>query len=742
MLGLILSAIADMNSIIHEEESQGAGLEVVPFPCIEINAQGVLVEANRLAHALLPVQAAFVQNIHPEDIVGLLAAFQSVTHAFEMDCRITHAHDMYRWFMLHAQPSGSAAWRCTLIDIHARKTREMRLSDELRIRNDMLNASIDCIKVISPDGLLTHMNRTGCAALGVAEDSPFGMTWADLLPDAIRTRAREAVEIARHGRMARFDGSSQLPGETPRYWDNVLTPVTDDEGGVTGMLCMSRDVTLQREAEMRLELAVRATDDAIWDWDLHRDRMCWNEAIERCYGYALASRGTSASWWFARMHPDDVDRVRERFDAIIGATESKYMLEYRFRRADGRYVDVCDRGYLSRDPQGKAVRIVGTMMDQTDRKAIERNLQQLNRTLEARANERTKELERLWKTSPDVLLVLSDDGIIRRASPAVSEALGHEPESVIGHHIHEYVMDEDIAALDRALFSVRGESHPAVEIRHRHRDGSCRWIAWAAASSDAELYATGRDVSAARAVQASLRKTEAALHQAQKLEAVGRLTGNVAHDFNNLLHVIQSSVELLRRSDIDAHKQARCIDAIADTAERGARLTGQLLAYGRRSMLTPVRFDVGANIRALREMIGTLVGPRIVIDIVEEEACSVHADSNQFDTAIVNIAVNACDAMNRQGRLRIHIRETSHMRALGGRFVAVSVEDQGTGIPEEKIDAIFEPFFTTKPPGEGTGLGLSQVFGFVKQSGGDILVESEVGVGSTFTLYLPLSERE
>ncbi|KMZ12254.1 Two-component hybrid sensor and regulator [Candidatus Burkholderia humilis] len=308
--------------------------------------------------------------------------------------------------------------------------------------------------------------------------------------------------------------ASQLPGETPRYWDNVLTPLNDDEGGVTGMLCMSRDVTLQREAEMCLELAVRATDDAIWDWDLHRDRMCWNEAIERCYGYASEKCGTSASWWFERMHPEDRARVRERFDAIIGGTDSKYMLEYRFQRADGRYVDVCDRGYLSRDTQGKAIRIVGTMLDQTDRKAIERNLQQLNRPLEARANERTRELERLWKTSPDVLLVLSDEGIIRRASPAVADVLGHEPEGVIGHHIHEYVMEDDVPA----LFVARDENVPAVEIRRRHRDGLCRWIAWAAASSGAQIYATGRDVSAAREVQASLRKTEAALHQAQKLE--------------------------------------------------------------------------------------------------------------------------------------------------------------------------------------------------------------------------------
>jgi signal transduction histidine kinase len=264
-------------------------------------------------------------------------------------------------------------------------------------------------------------------------------------------------------------------------------------------------------------------------------------------------------------------------------------------------------------------------------------------------------------------------------------------------------------------------------VRHRHRDGSTQWIAWAAASSDEDIFATGRVVT-------SLRKTEEALRQSQKMEAIGRLTGHVAHDFNNLLHVIQSSVDVLRRPGLDPHKQARCMDSIANTADRGARLTRQLLAYGRRSTLTPTRFDAGANIRALSDLIATLVGKGIEIRIEEQRACHVFADSSQFDTAIVNLAVNACDAMKRQGCLKIGIAPGAD------GMVAVTVEDQGEGIPKDRIETIFEPFFTTKPPGQGTGLGLSQVFGFVKQSGGDIFVESEVGVGSKFTICLP--ERE
>jgi PAS domain S-box-containing protein len=731
-----------MNSILKDNNAQALDLEALPFPCCLIHFDGSLADTNEPGRALLGQTChALNDRLHVEDIAVVSSGLSSPERTFDADCRVQHDQGVYRWFMLRARRIERAAqaasmWLCCFVDIDARKTREIELSRELSIRRDMLDASVDCIKVITADGLLTHMNRAGCDALGLTEDSPFGMTWVDLLPESVRASGREAVAIARRGEAARFPGSSQLPGEPPRYWDNMLTPLHREGDEVMSILCMSRDVTLQREAEMRLELAVRATDDAIWDWDVHANRMRWNEAMQRCYGYASNDVGDTPAWWLERIHAGDRDRVRTELDSIVKGNAFKYAVEYRFRRADGRYADVRERGSLSRDAHGTAIRVVGTMLDLTDRKAIERNLEQLNRTLEARANERTMELERLWNTSPDVLLVLGPEGIIRRASPAVKEALGHAPEDIVGHRVGEYVMEEDASLLGRALFSARSESSPAVEVRHRHRDGSCQWIAWAAASSGADIFATGRVVTADKHMQVSLRKTEEALRQAQKMEAIGRLTGNVAHDFNNLLHVIQTSVELLRRPDIEVRKRVRCIEAIADAAERGARLTRQLLAYGRRSMLMPTRFDVGANIRALRELIGTLVGKGILIEIDEKRPCWAFADSSQFDTAIVNIAVNACDAMKREGLLKIGIAPDAH------GFVAVRIEDQGEGIPADRLEAIFEPFFTTKPPGQGTGLGLSQVFGFVKQSGGDIAVESAVGVGSTFTLFLPESARD
>jgi CheY-like chemotaxis protein len=230
------------------------------------------------------------------------------------------------------------------------------------------------------------------------------------------------------------------------------------------------------------------------------------------------------------------------------------------------------------------------------------------------------------------------------------------------------------------------------------------------------------------------------------VEAIGQLTGGVAHDFNNLLTVIRGSVDLLRRPDLSAEKRTRYVDAIADTAERATKLTGQLLAFARRQTLQPQVFDAGVNVTSLVEMLGTLTGSRVDVDYdLPAVPALIMADPSQFDTAIVNMAVNARDAMSGEGRLIIAVRKTDRVPALRshaaveGPHVAISVTDTGTGIAVDQIERIFEPFFTTKAVGHGTGLGLSQVFGFAKQSGGDIQVESRLGRGTTFTLYLPMA---
>ena len=243
---------------------------------------------------------------------------------------------------------------------------------------------------------------------------------------------------------------------------------------------------------------------------------------------------------------------------------------------------------------------------------------------------------------------------------------------------------------------------------------------------------------------ARLLVAEAALRQSQKLEAIGQLTGGVAHDFNNLLTIIRSSVDFLRMPNLSDERRERYMSAVSDTVERASKLTSQLLAFARRQPLNPQVFNVGQRIQDIGDMLNTLTGARIQVNVqLPEQAYYICADSSQFETALINIALNARDAMEGQGSLILRLDHNVALPPIRGHagsrgsFTAISLQDTGGGIDARVLEHIFEPFFTTKEVGKGTGLGLSQVFGFAKQSGGNVDVSSIAGQGARFTLYLP-----
>jgi signal transduction histidine kinase len=286
-----------------------------------------------------------------------------------------------------------------------------------------------------------------------------------------------------------------------------------------------------------------------------------------------------------------------------------------------------------------------------------------------------------------------------------------------------------------------------LENRCRRRDGTYRWISWTAVPDARLIHAVGRDVTAEKEAADALRQTEDALRQAQKMEAIGQLTGGLAHDFNNLLAGISGSLELMRTrmSQGRLTDLERYIGMATGASNRAAALTHRLLAFARRQTLDPRPTDVGRLVAGMEELIRRTVGPAIELDVVAGEGLwTTLVDPNQLENALLNLSINARDAMPSGGRITISTgneafnAEVARERGLApGPYVTLCVSDTGTGMTPEVIARAFDPFFTTKPIGEGTGLGLSMIYGFCRQSGGGVRIESEPGRGATICLHLP-----
>ena len=352
------------------------------------------------------------------------------------------------------------------------------------------------------------------------------------------------------------------------------------------------------------------------------------------------------------------------------------------------------------------------------------------------------------------IYMLDPDGRVTNWNAGAQAIKGYTTEEIVGQHFSRFYTEEDRAAgaPDRALKTAIAEGKFEGEAQRVRKNGERFWanvVIDPIYDDRNELVGFAkitRDVTERRKAQEDLERSREALVQAQKMEAIGRLTGGVAHDFNNLLTVINASADFLLRPNLSEEKRLRYARAIADTAKRATALTGQLLAFARRQPLQPEVFDVGARLHGLQQIIGTTIGSSIAVQVeLRENDPLVEADPSQFDTAVLNIVINARDAMPVGGRVKITVLRTSGVPAVRGHaavmgdFIAIEISDTGTGMAPDTLTRIFEPFFTTKAVDKGTGLGLSQVYGFAKQSQGEIDVHSEEGAGTTFTLYLPRS---
>jgi PAS domain S-box-containing protein len=389
-----------------------------------------------------------------------------------------------------------------------------------------------------------------------------------------------------------------------------------------------------------------------------------------------------------------------------------------------------------------------------ERTKAEQALRELNETLERRVSEAVADRDRLWELSEDLLVVADFDGALQRISPSWHSTLGYSQHWLMSHSYMELVHPDDVELVTEQLARLRRSGVPArYETRLKRTDGSWRWIAWTLSLDRASdrIHGVGRDVTTDKETAEALQHAEEALRMAQKMESIGKLTGGVAHDFNNLLQVIGGNLQLLAKDVAGVERsELRVRNALAGVA-RGANLASQLLAFGRRQPLAPKVVNLGRFIRGLDDMFRRALGDGIEIEtVVSGGLWNTLVDPFQVENALLNLAINARDAMRGHGKLTMEAGNASLDDAYAqrnadvtpGQYVMVALTDTGSGMPPEVREHAFEPFFTTKPEGQGTGLGLSMVYGFVKQSGGHVKIYSEPGHGTTVRLYLPRVRQE
>jgi PAS domain S-box-containing protein len=357
----------------------------------------------------------------------------------------------------------------------------------------------------------------------------------------------------------------------------------------------------------------------------------------------------------------------------------------------------------------------------------------------------------------DLITVVDEQAVIVYQSPASTRMLGLPPDAFMGRSFLDFVEDGDVARVRELLVSLfqSGETLPGGEFKMPHLDGSLRTVETVASrlpsfGGSRRIVLNTRDITERRRAEEALRKSDEQLRQSQKMEAVGRMAGGIAHDFSNVLTVITAASERLRDTIDPGSTAHHDIDTILKNCGRAASLTRQLLAFSRQQTLAPRPIDLGSLVKNTQQLLTQLTGEDVRLHVsVAADVRPIEADPVQIEQVLMNLTINARDAMPQGGALRVIVKNVEiddefairHPPMPAGRYVHLQVSDTGIGMSPETKARAFEPFFTTKPPVQGTGLGLSTVYGIIKQSGGYIWIDSEQGAGTTFQVYMPPTSR-
>ncbi len=715
----------------------------------------------------------------------------------DFECELDFPGVGERFLQIAYRPTSDVAgnvdgWIASLLDIT-----EQRRADYAREQlASIVESSDDAIISKDLNGIIVSWNSSARHLFGYSADEVIGKPITILIPAELQDEEPKILERIRRGeRIEHYETVRRRKDGSLIDLSLTVSPVKDRHGRIAGASKIARDISARKQTAAAL--ARRADEQtALYEFtdrlyraasltDIYEAALdaiigalhCSRASILRCDGagimrfaawrelsdrYRRATEGRSP-WSADDIGPEpvcvsDVDRA-DLPDAlrVVVKQEGIRSLAFIPLMAGGRLVGVFMAYYASphefnREEIDLALTLsrqlgfaVERMQAEQARNSIEKELRTLSEKLEAEVERRTLERDRIWHVSEDLLAVSNFDGYFLSINPAWTKLLGWTEDEIKSMHVSELRHPDDApqSLAGRAQLAA-GVPTVRMENRFRHKDGSWRWLQWTMTENDGLIYVAGRHVTAEKEAAAALERAQRQTAHLQKMEAIGQLTRGIAHDFNNLLMIVSGHAQRLKQRLTDS-KDVRGLQAIEMAASRGENLTRQLLSFSRTVPLNPAVISPAGAVQAVRDVLsGSMhVNIEFVIDI-PNTTWPVHVDKSELELALVNLAVNARDAMPGGGRLSIsaanvHLNAGDTPEGLAGDAVALTIADTGCGIPSDLLPRVVEPFFTTKGPDKGTGLGLSQVYGFARRSGGTVVIASEIAHGTKVTIYLPRS---
>ncbi|MBB5519551.1 PAS domain S-box protein [Amphiplicatus metriothermophilus] len=688
------------------------------------------------------------------------------------------------WFDISAYPSaeGLAVYFRDVTKERAAEA-QMRLLEASIARTNDLVLITEAEPLDEPGPRIVFVNDAFARRTGYAPEEVIGASPRFLQGPGTQ---RKELDRLRAALVARQPFRGELINYTKsgeEIWLELdIAPVAGANGEVTHFVAVERDITERvrasaalRQSEARFRAVANATADVIWDWNLKDGAVWWSEGFETRFGHPVTDEPSPVESWTDHLHPEDKDRVLAKIHDAIERRRVFWQDTYRYLDAKSEVRIVEDRGYLILDDDGEPARFVGGMSDVTERErareALHENAERLARQISILQDLTRSTAENgddiLERIVASVIALLGCDGAalatMREQSLVYAAAAGSAAassgrvswiaESLAGKALETgrtLVSDdaESDARVDRdAARAIGARSVIAAVLPGADRPAgvleayACKPGAFAEADAQAlTLFAQ----SAGAVLQRH--ELEERMRRSQRLEAIGQLTGGIAHDFNNLLTVILGNAETLAVELADDEARRPLAELTRTAAERGAELTNRLLAFARKQPLDPAPVDLNRLVADMDALLRRTLGEHIEIEVVRGAGLwPALVDAAQLESAVLNLCLNARDAMPDGGRLTIELANTylsqdyadTEEDVKPGQYVMLAVSDTGVGMSANVRARAFEPFFTTKDPNKGSGLGLSMVFGFVKQSNGHVKIYSEEGQGATIKIYLP-----